>query len=33
MLFYTALVLDAEVTVLRGPRHGGSPWLLQVGGP
>jgi hypothetical protein len=29
---WASAVLDTEVTVLRGLRHGGSPWLLRAGG-
>ena len=32
VLDWAASVLDTEVTVLRGLRHGGSPWLLRAGG-
>lgn len=28
---WASAVLDTEVTVLRGLRHGGSPWLLRAG--
>jgi hypothetical protein len=31
VLAWVSAVLDAEVTVLRGLRHGGSPWLLRAG--
>ena len=31
VLDWAAAVLDTEVTVLRGLRHGGSPWLLRAG--
>jgi hypothetical protein len=31
VLDWASAVLDAEVTVLRGLRHGGSPWLLRAG--
>jgi hypothetical protein len=31
VLDWTAAILDTEVTVLRGLRHGGSPWLLRAG--
>jgi hypothetical protein len=31
VLDWVSAVLDAEVTVLRGLRHGGSPWLLRAG--
>ena len=30
-LDWASAVLDTEVTVLRGLRHGGSPWLLRAG--
>ena len=30
-LDWASAVLDIEVTVLRGMRHGGSPWLLRAG--
>ena len=26
------MILDTKVTVLRGLRHGGSPWLLRLAG-
>jgi Phosphotransferase enzyme family len=28
---WASAVLDTEVTVLRGLRHGGAPWLLRAG--
>ena len=28
---WASAVLDTEVTVLRGLRHGGPPWLLRAG--
>jgi aminoglycoside phosphotransferase (APT) family kinase protein len=31
VLDWASAVLDTEVTVLRGLRHGGSPWLLRAG--
>jgi aminoglycoside phosphotransferase (APT) family kinase protein len=31
VLDWTAAILDTEVTVLRGLRHGSSPWLLRAG--
>ena len=31
VLDWASAVLDADVTVLRGLRHGGSPWLLRAG--
>jgi aminoglycoside phosphotransferase (APT) family kinase protein len=31
VLAWASAVLDAEVTVLRGLRQGGSPWLLRTG--
>ena len=31
VLAWASAVLDAEVTVLRGLRQGGSPWLLRAG--
>jgi aminoglycoside phosphotransferase (APT) family kinase protein len=31
VLEWASAVLDTEVTVLRGLRHGGSPWLLRAG--
>jgi aminoglycoside phosphotransferase (APT) family kinase protein len=31
VLDWAATILDAEVTVVRGLRHGGSPWLLRGG--
>lgn len=31
VLAWVSAVLDAEVTVLRGLRHGGSPWLVRAG--
>jgi aminoglycoside phosphotransferase (APT) family kinase protein len=31
VLDWASAALDTEVTVLRGLRHGGSPWLLQAG--
>ena len=32
VLDWASAVLDTGVTVLRGLRHGGSPWLLRAGG-
>src|SRR5260370_33403796 len=32
VLDWASAVLDTEATVLRGLRHGGSPWLLRAGG-
>jgi hypothetical protein len=31
VLDWASAALDTEVTVLRGLRHGGSPWLLRAG--
>jgi aminoglycoside phosphotransferase (APT) family kinase protein len=31
VLIWASAILETEVTVLRGLRHGGSPWLLQAG--
>ncbi len=31
VLIWASAILDTEVAVLRGLRHGGSPWLLQAG--
>jgi hypothetical protein len=31
VLGWVSALLDTEVTVLRGLRHGGSPWLLRAG--
>jgi aminoglycoside phosphotransferase (APT) family kinase protein len=31
VLDWASAVLDTEITVLRGLRHGGSPWLLRAG--
>jgi Ser/Thr protein kinase RdoA (MazF antagonist) len=31
VLAWVSAVLDAEVTVVRGLRHGASPWLLRAG--
>ena len=31
VLAWASAILDTEVTVVRGLRHGSSPWLLQAG--